>query len=90
MTDERLSVQSVTGVDLDELGPEVAAARITLASPAGTRHVTARLAEGLAVAIAAGAPVRVSDPIMDRLAVSAGQRPARLPEPAAALAAPEP
>jgi RNA polymerase sigma-70 factor (ECF subfamily) len=83
----RAAGASVTGVDLDELGPEVAAARITLASPAGTRHVTARLAEGLAVAIAAGAPVRVSDPIMDRLAVPGDERPLQLPAPAAALAA---
>ena len=59
----------MTGVDIDELGPEVTAARIGLAGPAGTRHVTARLAEGLAVAITAGAPVRVADAVMDRLAV---------------------
>jgi RNA polymerase sigma-70 factor (ECF subfamily) len=83
----RAAGASVTGVDLDELGPEVAAARITLASPAGTQHVTARLAEGLAIAIAAGAPVRVSDPMMDRLAVPGDQGPLQLPAPAAALAA---
>ena len=77
----------VTGVDIDELGPEVVAARITLTSPAGTRHVTARLAEGLAVAITAGAPVRVSDTMMDRLAVPGDERPVPLPAPTAALAA---
>jgi hypothetical protein len=44
----RAAGASVTGVDIDELGPEVTAARIALASPAGTQHVTARLAEGLA------------------------------------------
>jgi RNA polymerase sigma-70 factor (ECF subfamily) len=83
----RAAGASVTGVDLDELGPEVAAARITLVSPAGTRQVAARLAEGLAVAIAAGAPVRVSDPMMDRLAVPGDDGPLQLPAPAAALAA---
>ena len=78
---------TVTGVDIDELGPDVAAARIDLATPAGTRHVTARVAEGLAVAITAGAPVRVAEPVMDRLAVplpADGAVP--LPAPAAALA----
>jgi RNA polymerase sigma-70 factor (ECF subfamily) len=83
----RAAGASVTGVDIDELGPEVAAARIALASPAGTEHVTARLAEGLAVAIAAGAPVRVSDTMMDRLAAPRDDRPRPLPAPTAALAA---
>jgi RNA polymerase sigma-70 factor, ECF subfamily len=79
---------SVTGVDIDELGPEVAAARIELAGPAGTRHVVARIAEGLAVAITAGAPVRVAGAVMDRLAVPLpDDGPVPLPEPAAALAA---
>ncbi len=79
----------VTGVDIDELGPEVAAARIDLAGPSGTQHVTARVAEGLAVAITSGAPVRVADTIMNRLAVPLpdDDGPVPLPEPAAALAA---
>jgi RNA polymerase sigma-70 factor, ECF subfamily len=63
----------VAGVDISELGPELTAARIKLAGPAGTRQVTARLAEGLAIAITTGAPVRVADSLMDRLAVPAGQ-----------------
>ena len=63
---------TVTGVDIDELGPEVAAARIALNGPAGPQQVTARLTDGLAVAITAGAPVRVADAVMDRLAVPAG------------------
>jgi RNA polymerase sigma-70 factor (ECF subfamily) len=63
---------TVTAVDIDELGPEVAAARIELGTPTGTRHVTARLSDGLALAAAAGAPVRVADPVMDRLAVPVG------------------
>jgi RNA polymerase sigma factor (sigma-70 family) len=62
----------VTRVDLDELGPEVTAARIEVAGPAGAEHVTTRLLDGLALAIAAGAPIRVADAVMDRLAVPPG------------------
>jgi RNA polymerase sigma-70 factor (ECF subfamily) len=69
---------TVTGVDIDELGPEVTAARIALNGPAGPQQVTARLADGLAVAIKTGAPVRVADAVMDRLAVPAGS--AALPD----------
>ena len=65
----------VTGVELDELGPEVPAARIGLATPDGTEHVTARLLDGLAMAITTGAPIRVTDAVMDRLAVPAGREP---------------
>ena len=60
---------TVTTVDIDELGPEVTAARIELGTSSGTRHVVGRLGDGLALAVAAGAPVRVADAIMDRLAV---------------------
>ena len=63
---------AVTGVDIDELGPEVIAARITVTGPAGTRQVTARLADGLAVAITTAAPVRVAGAVMDRLAAPGG------------------
>ena len=62
----------VTAVDVEELGPEVTAARIELATPAGPEHVTARLLDGLAMAITAGTPIRVADAVMDRLAVPAG------------------
>jgi RNA polymerase sigma factor (sigma-70 family) len=85
----RAAGASVTGVDIDEIGPEMPpAARISLSTAAGTRHVTARIAEGLAVAVAAGAPVRVAEEVMDRLAVPLpdDDRPVPLPEPAAALA----
>jgi RNA polymerase sigma-70 factor (ECF subfamily) len=58
---------SVTGVLIDELGPEVPAAQIQLRTPVGTQSITARLAEGLALAVAADAPIRVSDTLMDRL-----------------------
>jgi hypothetical protein len=66
----------VTGVDIDvteagvtELSPEVTVARIGLAGPAGNRQVTADLGLGLALAVAAGTPVRVPDALLDRLAV---------------------
>ena len=66
----------VTGVDIDvteadtgELSPEVTVARIGLAGPAGPRQVTADLGLGLALAAAAGAPVRLADAVLDRLAV---------------------
>ena len=66
----------VTAVDVDELGPEVTVARIELATPAGPEHVTARLLDGLAVAITSGAPIRIADAVMDRMAVPAGTGPA--------------
>jgi RNA polymerase sigma factor (sigma-70 family) len=62
----------VTAVDVDELGPEVTVARIELATPAGPGHVTTRLLDGLAMAITAGAPIRIADAVMDRFAVPAG------------------
>lgn len=71
----------VTGVDLEltvpdatELSPQAAAARIWLAGPAGSAQVSAGLALGLAMAAAAGAPVRVAGTVLDRVAVPvAGQ-----------------
>ena len=62
----------VTAVDVDELGPEVTVARIELATPADPEQVTARLLDGLAMAIISGARIRVADAVMDRLAVPAG------------------
>ena len=66
----------VSGVDIDvteadagELSPEVTVARVGLAGPAGTQQVTADLGLGLAMAAAAGVPVRLADAVMDRLAV---------------------
>src|ERR1700761_8189921 len=66
----------VTGGDIDltetgaaGLSPEVAVARVGLAGPPGTRPVTAELGLGLALAAAAGAPVRLADAVLDRLAV---------------------
>jgi len=40
---------TVTGVEIGELGPEVAAAHIGLTGSAGARQVTVRLVEGLAM-----------------------------------------
>ena len=60
---------SVTGVDIDELGPNVLAARIEVASTAGTRQVTAPPGSALALAAALEVPVRVPDTLMDRLAI---------------------
>jgi RNA polymerase sigma-70 factor, ECF subfamily len=63
---------TVTAVGVEELGPEVTAARIELAGPGGARQVTGGLGPGLALAAATGAPVRVAGELMDRLAEPAG------------------
>jgi hypothetical protein len=57
------------GEDVPELRSDTAAARAELATAAGTRHVTVSAGYGLKLAVAAGAPVRVADEVMDRLAV---------------------
>ena len=76
---------TVTGVDIGELdstlttGPRhgrdtpQATARIefTAAGTAEPRQMTVRIGYALAMAAATGAPVRVADQLMDRLAVSA-------------------
>ena len=59
---------TVTGLTVTELGPGVTAMRIELGTPGGTRQVTTRLADGLALAVITGAPLAVEDPVMDRLA----------------------
>ena len=59
---------TVTAVTVTELGPGVTAMRIELGTPSGTRQVTTRLADGLALAVITGAPLAVEDPVMDRLA----------------------
>jgi hypothetical protein len=74
---------AVTGVDIGDLSTETTApprpgpasrppaeARVALGAAGGTRQVTARLGFGLALAAAAGAPVRVADAVLDRLAVA--------------------
>ena len=67
---------NVTGVeihpdraDIEEVTEQTCTARIELGGPSGTRHVTARLDLGLTLAVVWGAPVRVADAVMDRLAV---------------------
>jgi hypothetical protein len=57
------------GEDVPELRSDTAAARVELATAAGTRHVTVSAGYGLKLAVVAGAPVRVTDEVMDRLAV---------------------
>jgi hypothetical protein len=71
----RAAGASVSGVDIDmtapdatELRPETAVTRIGLDGGGGTRQVTAGLVIGLAVAAAAGAPVRLADAVLDRVA----------------------
>ena len=65
---------TLTGVTVTDLGPGVTATRIAIAGPGaaagpgGTRPVTASLADGLTLAVIAGAPLAVDDPVMDRLA----------------------
>jgi RNA polymerase sigma factor (sigma-70 family) len=66
---------TVTGVEIGELGPEVPAARIALTGPAGARQVTVRLVDGLAIAIAVDAPIRMAEAVLDRLGVPAGTTP---------------
>jgi bifunctional DNase/RNase len=58
----------VTTAEADVLTQQTTSTRIELAGPAGTRQVAARLGLALAVAAAAGAPVRVDDAVMDRMA----------------------
>ena len=67
---------AVTAVDIEparedvpELHSGTASARVELATAAGTRHVPVSAGYGLKLAVVAGAPVRVADEVMDRLAV---------------------
>lgn len=55
--------------DVPELRSDTVTARVGLATATGTRPVTASAEYGLALAAVAGAPVRVADKVMDRLAV---------------------
>jgi RNA polymerase sigma-70 factor (ECF subfamily) len=64
----RAAGASVAAVEIGELGPGVTAARIDVTGPAGSQQVTVRPGDGLALAVAAGAPIRVPDALMDRLA----------------------
>jgi hypothetical protein len=68
---------SVTGVELQVTDPdalELHSANVTtsieLGTAGGTRHVALSAGYGLALAAASGAPVRVADTVMDRLAVA--------------------
>jgi RNA polymerase sigma factor (sigma-70 family) len=59
---------TVTAVTVTALGPAVTATRVDISVPGGTRQVTTRLADGLALAVITGAPLAVDDLVMDRLA----------------------
>ena len=56
--------------DVPELRWDTVTARVGLATATGTRPVTVSAEYGLALAAVAGAPVRMADKVMDRLAVS--------------------
>jgi hypothetical protein len=67
---------TVTGVDLQvisqdavELCSRDVTARVELGTASGTRHVMLSAGYGLALAVASGAPVRLADAVLDRLAV---------------------
>jgi hypothetical protein len=55
--------------DVPELRSDTVTARVGLATAGGSRPVTVGAEYGLALAAVAGAPVRVADEVMDRLAV---------------------
>ena len=55
--------------DVPELRWDTVTARVGLATATGTRPFTVSAKYGLALAAVAGAPVRVADKVMDRLAV---------------------
>jgi hypothetical protein len=57
------------GEDVPELRSDTVTARVGLATAAGDRHVVVSAEEGLALAAVAGTTVRVTDAVMDRLAV---------------------
>jgi RNA polymerase sigma factor (sigma-70 family) len=59
---------TVTAVTVTDLGPGVTATRVDIGAAGGTRPVTTRLADGLALAVITGAPLAVDGPVMDRLA----------------------
>ena len=58
-----------TSDDVPELRWDTVTARVGLATATGARPVTVSAEYGLALAAVAGAPVRVADKVMDRLAV---------------------
>ncbi|MGP7999966.1 MAG: sigma-70 family RNA polymerase sigma factor [Streptosporangiaceae bacterium] len=60
---------TVTGVDIDEVGPNLLAAHVGVSSPAGRQQVAADPGSALALAVTLAVPVRVASDLMDRLAV---------------------
>jgi RNA polymerase sigma-70 factor (ECF subfamily) len=70
MTGQLLRAAGITvkAVTITDLGPGVTATRVDIGAPGGTRQITSRLADGLALAVITGAPLAVDDAVMDRLA----------------------
>jgi len=60
---------TVTGVDIDEVGPNLLAAQVGVSIPAGRQQVAADPGSALALAVTLDVPVRVADTLMDRLAI---------------------
>jgi hypothetical protein len=68
-----------SGDDVPELRSDTVTARVELSMAAGSRPVTVGVEYGLALAAVAGAPVRVADAVMDRLAVPVPDEDMRAP-----------
>jgi bifunctional DNase/RNase len=75
--------------DVPELRSDTVTARVELATAADSRPVTVGVEYGLALAAVAGAPVRVADAVMDRLAVPVPDEDMRAPFLPAADALPQ-
>jgi hypothetical protein len=63
-----VDIETASG-DVQELRWDTVTARVGLATASGTRHVLLSAGYGMKLAAATGAPVRVADAVMDRLAV---------------------
>jgi hypothetical protein len=79
-----------TGEDVTELRAETVTTRVGLSTAAGPRDVVVGAGYGLALAVAAGAPVRVADEMMDRFAVPVEGEDLLAPFVSAAAARPAP
>lgn len=60
---------TVTGVDIDQVGPNLLAAQVGVSSPAGRQQVAADPGSALTLAAMLDVPIRVADALMNRLAV---------------------
>jgi RNA polymerase sigma factor (sigma-70 family) len=64
---------TVRTVRVEQLGDELFATQVLLGGPAGDRTVTARLADGLALAHRHASPILVGDEVIARLGLSLGE-----------------